>query len=100
LGHRLPPPVRLGRAADPRPRGEITQYRVTPMPGAYVLGQLPALPQLTSSTAWAATLAVAEHITATPARRSCSQPHPPRHTRPTCTSTPPTPRSGAAPPTT
>ena len=53
-------------------RGEITQYRgVTPMPGAYVLGQ--RFQHYRSSNfidgVGRDALAVAEHITATPARR-------------------------------
>jgi len=65
-------------------RGEITQYRgVTPMPGAYVLGQ--RFQHYRSSNfidgVGRDALAVAEHITATPARRELlASASTPRHT--------------------
>ena len=65
-------------------RGEITQYRgVTPIPGAYVLGQ--RFQHYRSSNfidgVGRDALAVAEHITATPARRELlASASTPRHT--------------------
>jgi putative flavoprotein involved in K+ transport len=65
-------------------RGEITQYRgVTPVPGVYVLGQ--RFQHYRSSNfidgVGRDALAVAEHITATPARRELlASASTPRHT--------------------